>query len=756
MIPRPCAVTNKQSYTERASSLFAARHLIDTGMITVSEVMKQKRFSILLASSALVGGWTMPANAAAAPPLGEQLEEIVVSGAYEGRKLGETIVGATVLRQEEILRQLDGSLGETLKRQPGISSTFFGPGASRPIIRGLGGDRIRVLDASLGSIDASSTSPDHAVSVEPALAERIEILRGTAMLMYGSSATGGVINVFDGRIPNDLPEGGFEGAVRYGHSTVNDGDEVTAAFNATLGKIGDSTLVAHGDFMFRNTDDYNIPGYAESEAFHDAEEAEEEGHEEDHDADHEGEREGEEFGIAENSATETSGGSGGLSLLFQDGFIGVNIKKVDSQYGVPGGHAHGDEDHEEDGHEEDGHEEEGEEAVTIDLNQIRYDLNGELSRDFGWFKKAKLRFGYADYKHTELEGEAIGTVFANKGWEGRLDLIEKGGGEWSGATGIQLRRRDFSAIGDEAFVPSTITNQFGLYSVKEFDMGHYTLEVGGRYEHTKYTADELGTSEKFDGFSASAGLGYDLTDAAFIGVSLFRTERAPSAEELFSNGPHLATGAFELGDQTLRLETALGVEATFSYSEGPFTLAVNGFLTNYNDFIYEAATGEEEDGLPVFAFTASDARFYGFEAKAEFHAGSFNSGALGEVDIHIDGQMDYVRAKLTGVDGTANLPRIPPLSALMGIEASSLSVDFRTELEYAASQNRVTEFELPTEDYLLWNAYLTVRPFDNKNLSLALKATNIGNVEARQHTSFLKDMVPLPGRNIGVAFRATF
>jgi len=711
--------------------------------------MKQKRFSVLLATSALVGGWAMPANAAKAPPLDEQLEEIVVSGAYEGRKLGETIVGATVLRQEEIMRQLDGSLGETLKRQPGISSTFFGPGASRPIIRGLGGDRIRVLDSSLGSIDASSTSPDHAVSVEPALAERIEILRGTAMLMYGSSASGGVINVFDGRIPNDLPEGGFEGAVRYSHSTVNNGDEVTAALNATVGKIGDGTLVAHGDFMYRNTDDYNIPGYGESEALHAAEEAEAGHADEDHTDDHDEERDGEVFGTAENSATETSGGSGGLSLLFDNGFIGMNIKKVDSQYGVPGGHAHEGEHEGEDAGVD-------EEDVTIDLNQIRYDLNGELERDFAWFKKAKLRFGYADYKHTELEGENIGTVFANKGWEGRLDLIEKGGKEWNGATGIQVRRRDFSAIGDEAFVPSTITNQFGLYSVKEFDMGHYTLEVGGRYEHTTYTADDLGASETFDGFSMSAGLGYDLTDAAFVGLSVFRTERAPSAEELFSNGPHLATGAYERGDQSLGLETALGIEATFSYSEGPFTLAVNGYLTNYNDFIYEAATGEEEDGLPVFAFTANDARFYGFEAKAEFHAGTINSSRLGEIDVHLDGQMDYVRAKLTGVDGTGNLPRIPPLSAMFGVEASSLSVDLRTELEYAASQNRVTDFELPTEDYLLWNAYLTVRPFDNKNLSFMLKAANIGNVEARQHTSFLKDLVPLPGRNVSVAFRATF
>ncbi|NVJ96761.1 MAG: TonB-dependent receptor [Alphaproteobacteria bacterium] len=713
----------------------------------------RNRLSILLTTSAIASVPALAANNA--PPLEEQLEEIVVSGAYEGRKLGETILGATVLRKDEIMRQLDGSLGETLKRQPGMSSTFFGPGASRPIIRGLGGDRIRVLDANLGSIDASSTSPDHAVAVEPALAERIEILRGTAMLMYGSSAAGGVVNTFDGRIPTTLPEGGVEGAVRYGHSTVNDGDEVTAAVNALIGKLGNANLVAHADFMYRDTDDYKIPGFAESEAFHEAEEAEE-----DHDEDHEGEREEEAFGFVENTATETTGGSGGLSLVFDDGFFGMNVKKLDSRYGVPGhAHAHGEEhegleDHEDEDHEDEGHEEEA--PVSIDLDQTRYDLHGELSRDFGLFKKAKLRFGYADYKHTELEGAEVGTVFKNKGWEGRLDLIEKAGNGWSGATGVQVRHRDFSAIGAEAFVPPVITDQFGLYSVKEIDMGRFSLEFGGRFEHTTHDVEILSISRTFNGFSTSAGLGYDLNDAAFIGLNISRTERAPSSEELFSNGPHLATSAFELGDPDLGLETALGLEATFSYATGPISFVVNGFITSYDDFIYEAETGLEEDGLEVFQFTAQDATFRGFEAKVEYHAGTLKTHSMGDIDLHLDGQVDLVHASLDGLGEDGYLPRIPPMSALLGLNASALSMDFRTELEYAAKQSRVSEHELPSEDYLLWNAYLTIRPFDDKNLSLSLKATNIGNVEARQHTSFLKEVAPLPGRNLSVSFRAAF
>ncbi|WP_262689616.1 TonB-dependent receptor [Kordiimonas aestuarii] len=708
-----------------------------------------KRKMALYTSASLLVVAAAPHVAHAEAPPEERLEEIVVSGAYEGRKLGETILGATVMRKEDIMRQLDGSLGETLKHQPGMSSTFFGPGASRPIIRGLGGDRIRVLDAGIGSIDASSTSPDHAVAVEPALAERIEILRGTAMLMYGSSAAGGVVNVFDGRIPTYVPEDDVEGGFRYSHSTVDDGDEVTGAVNARVASLGSTDLVVHGDAMYRKTDDYKIPGFSESAAFRALEEAEHEGEDEELEEEHE-----ETFGIAENTATETKGGSVGASMVFDNGFIGMNVRKLDSQYGVPG-HSHAHE--EEDGAAgEEGHAGE-EEFVSIDLDQVRFDLNGEIETDLGWFRKAKMRFAYADYKHTELEGEKIGTVFKNKGWEGRLDLAEKGGETWKGSTGFQVKRRDFSAIGDEAFVPATVGTQAGIYTVKDFTLGRWQLDVGGRYEHTKYEVDANPADDRsFDGFSLSAGAGYDLTDSAFVGVSVFRTERAPSTEELFSNGPHLATNAYELGDKELELETALGIEATYTYSTEAFSFVLNGYLTNYDDFIYERVTGEEEDGLEVFAFTANDARLYGFEAKAEYHVGTYKTETVGEIDLHVDAQADMVRAELKGVAGNDNLPRIPPFSALFGIEARADLFDIRTELEYEAAQNRTTAHELPTDDYLLWNAYLTLRPFDNKDLAFELRGTNLGNVEARQHTSFLKDLVPLPGRNLKVSFRAAF
>lgn len=708
----------------------------------------------LLFSSAILIAAPSASAERAAPPLEDQLEEIIVSGAFEDRKVGETILGATVLTQDEILRRLNGTIGETLRSQPGISSTFFGAGASRPVIRGLGGDRIRVLDNGIGSIDASSNSPDHAVAVEAALAERIEILRGTAMLKYGSSAAGGVVNVIDNRIPSTVPEDGFDGAVRYGFTSVDNGHEATATFNALINDGDAAKIILHGDFFYRDTDDYDIPGFAESAQQRALEEEE---HDDDHDDDHDDEHGDEEeaFGTLENSAVETKGGSGGLSFLFDNGFIGFNIRQLDSLYGVPGGHEHGHGDEEDEDHDDEEHDEEEEEDVRIDLDQTRYDLNGEFSGDFGWFSKAKFRFGYSDYTHTELEGEEIGTVFSNEGWEGRLDLVEKGSDNWKGSTGIQIRTRDFSAIGEEAFVPPSEMAQYGIYTVKEYTTGDWRFDFGGRFEHTTYDVDSLAIERSFDGFSGSLGAGYELSEEAFIGATIYRTERAPSTEELFSNGPHLATDAFEIGNPDLGLETATGIEATFTYASGPFSFIGNVYYTSYDDFIYEVGTGAEEDGLQVFEFRANDAQIYGLEAQAEYHAGTFNWDGVGEVDVHFDGQFDLIEADLDR-GGNDELPRLPPASFLLGAEATSELFDFRTEVEFYGEVTDVAEVELPTDSFAFWNAYITLRPFDNKNLSFDVRATNLLDSTGRQHASFLKDVAPLPGRNIRLAFRAAF
>jgi len=314
-----------------------------------------------------------------------------------------------------------------------------------------------------------------------------------------------------------------------------------------------------------------------------------------------------------------------------------------------------------------------------------------------------------------------------------------------------FRSRDFSAVGEEAFVPPTETSQFGIFALKDYETGPVRFELGGRYESTSHEVVETGFERNFDSFSVSGGVGFTPQEHIFFGVSGFRTERAPSTEELFSNGPHLATDAFELGDPTLEEEVGRGVEATARYHNDRFSLALNGFYTSYNDFIYEVETGDIEDGLSVFAFQADDATFRGFEFEAE--AELFK---VGKFDIHADGAVDFVRATVD-VDGNDNLPRIPPLTLLAGIEAKSVHGDFRFEVEHANEQDNVTEFELPTDSYTVLNTYVTLRPFhETSGLAIRLAATNLTNEEVRLHTSFLKDLVPLPGRNFRISVTGRF
>lgn len=658
-------------------------------------------------------------------------DEIVVTASPLQRASDETIIGTTVLSGDELDRALDGSIGETLRKQPGISSTFFGPAASRPVIRGLGGDRISILDSGIGSIDASATSPDHAVAVEPATAEKIEIVRGAATLLYGSSAAGGVVNVFSGRIPRKPADEGVDGALRIGGSSVDDGIEAAGGFDVNLGGDENGTFVFHGEGFYRRADDYSIPGFAESRRLRAAEAAA-------------GDSGGDEaFGAVENTSINTRGGSAGLSYVHDGGFAGFSGTLLNTEYGVPG------------------HDHEGEEGgVTIALKQRRIDFNSEWNRDLGPFKKALLRIGYADYTHSEIEptGE-VGTVFSNEGVEGRLELVEKtttfSGGELNGASGVQWRIRDFSAIGEEAFVPPSKTTQVGLFTLKEYSTGDWRLEAGGRYELTRHSSPAVASPLAFNAWSVSAGVGYQPSSIVFLGVTGLRTERAPSTEELFSNGPHLATGVFEIGDATLGKETARGVEATAKIGDESISLTVNGFYTSYRDFVFEDATGAtiDVDGemLPVLQFAATDATFKGLEAQLDaelFHLGPFH--------IHGHAAADYVRATAKN-SATGDLPRIPPATGLFAMEANSPLVDLRGEIEHARPQKRVGFDELPTDGYTMYNLYATWRPMgETSPVNVRLAALNLSNEDARLHTSFLKDIAPLPGRNFKISIQGEF
>ncbi len=683
-------------------------------------------------------------------------DEIIVTGSPFIRSIDEAITGVSVLTGDELADRLAGTIGETLKSEPGVSSTFFGAGASRPIIRGQGGDRVRVLTNGVGSIDASSASPDHAVAAEPAQAERIEVLRGASLLRYGSSGSGGIVNVIDGRIPDEVPEK-LTGAVRIGASSVDQGREVAASIDQALG----SNFVIHLDGTWREAGDYAFPGTAESARYMAAEEAEEhddhdddhddDHHDDDHDDEHDHEDEEPVTGTLPNSYANSQSFTGGLSYVGDNGFFGVAVHRFESEYGIPGGHshAHGEDEHDDDDDHDHDHEEgEEEENVFIGLEQTRVDVNGAVTMD-GVFERLQFFGGYADYTHTEFEGPGeIGTVFANEGFEARLEAIQAKRGEWSAAYGVQLRSRDFSAIGAEAFVPPTKTRQLGIYTFHETEIGDVHLEGAVRYENTRQDNSLNNDRNTFNLFSASAGGDYHVSDSVRVGGTVFRTERAPTTEELYSDGPHLATDQFERGDPTLGKETATGIEAAFRHKEGGHFVTVNAFYTDYDNYIFELETGEEEDGLPVFAFTGQDTKFRGFEVQ-----GGLDLGAFQGANLRVDGLAEYVRVTADG----DNLPRIPPLSILTGIEAETDRIKLRAELDYAAKQSKVAAEELPTDDYGLVNLFATWKaPVGADNVRLKLSVLNLLDTEARQHTSFLKDQVPLPGRNIRFSIAAQF
>lgn len=690
-------------------------------------------------SAVLLLSTTLPLSALAQTSASTSDAEdiIIVTGTPLKQSVDEAITGVSVLSGDDLLDRMSSTIGETLKSEPGVSSTFFGAGASRPIIRGQGGDRVRVLINGVGSIDASSSSPDHAVASEPVQAERIEVLRGASLLRYGSSGSGGIVNVIDGRIPTEIPDG-IDGAVRFGVSSVDQGAEVAGSMDIGLG----SNFVLHLDGTWRDADDFRIPGEAESEIFHALEDAEGE--------EHEGEEEEPDTGRLENSYVNSQSLTGGLSWVGDNGgFFGVSVHSFESEYGLPGGHDHGheDDDHE-DGDHEDGHSEDEEEGIFIDLKQTRVDMNAAINLG-GVFEKVQLFGGYADYTHTEFEGPGeVGTIYDNEGYEGRLEFIQAEQNGWAAAYGFQIRERDFSAIGAEAFVPPTNTTQLAVFAFQEYDLGDVHVEGAARFENTKLDNSVTGVDRKFDLFSVSGGGDVHLTEMLRFGATVFRTERAPTADELFANGPHLATNQFEIGDPSLTKEVATGVEAALRYRSGHRFLTLNAFHTNYADYIYEVETGEEEDELPVFQYIGEDAKFSGFEVQ-----GGMPIATIGQFSVKADALAEYVRAK-TDSD---NIPRIPPLSLLGGLVAESDRFILRAEVDYAAEQNKLTAEEIPTDDFALVNLFTTWKTQTGaQDVRLKLSVLNLFDTEARQHSSFLKDQVPLPGRNVRLSISTRF
>ena len=675
-------------------------------------------------------------------------EYLTVSATPWRKSISDVSQTVGILTHEQLQRKLQPTLGETLAQEPGVTSTYFGPGASRPIIRGLGGDRIRVLEGGLESGDASSISADHASSIDTLNVERIEVLRGPASLRYGSSAVGGVVNVVDNRIPEFVPNKDVLGAVEMRGNTVSDESGIGINLNG-----GHNRVAWHLDFSAFDTSDYEIPGHAEIE---------EEGEEE----------EEEPFnGTLENSALETQKGTAGLSYISDRGFIGVAVTRFDSEYGIPGHgeHGHG---HEEGEEEEEEEEEEGEEEefVTIDMEQKRIDVRGGLRFDNPSFQNLNIRLTRTDYAHTELEGEEIGTRFFNEYTELRAEAVhQKIWGLTNGSFGLQHSKRDFEAIGAEAFVLPNETDRTALFIYEEMDQGPWSINFGGRlerhqlngsvaehHEHEEEGHEEEEEEEEieqfdlsFNGFSASFGFIYGQEKPFSVSANATHTERAPTAEELFSNGPHLATSSFEVGDPTLDSEKSLGLDVQLRHKTGPLTGELSFFSNRFDDYIYQQATGEMEDGLPEFEYQQRDASFHGGELHVDaslYHTDPHH--------LHLEFTYDFVRGEL---DSGGDLPRITPERWTISLEYKQPGWFVRTDIRRTEKQDRVAALETATEGYTMVHASLGYRFFVGGTIHhLLLRGNNLSDEEARVHTSFLKDRTLLPGRDLSLSYRLSF
>ncbi len=653
-------------------------------------------------------------------------EEIIVTAPY-GKQL-DILAGTSALAGAELAEQARGQIGDTLTKLPGVSATSFTPGASRPVLRGFQGGRVSVLTDGIGNIDASNTSADHAVTIESLTAERIEVLRGPAVLLFGGQAVGGAVNVIDKRIPRKVPDEAVHIDSLFGYASANREYSGSVSIDAPVSE----KFVVHVDGSYRKGKNLRSGGFILAPALRTSTLA----------AAADATADGDLTGAAELTELASSSGripgtfvetwtaGAGAAFIDAGGNLGVSFNIFDTNYGIPPRPG-------------------GESGVSIDLKQYRFDLRGEVELGDGFLDTLKIRTGYANYRHQEFVGDEAETLFLSKGIETRAELVQNERGNWNGASGLQYQIRDFEAIGEEAFVPPNSSSQLGIFTLQEFAFGPLGVEISARLDRSKLEAKTIGASRTFNNISGALGLSY--TSGEFkIGTNISRTGRAPTVEELFSNGPHIATQAFEIGDVNLRSERSWNGELYVRYDGTPIEFSATVYANRFSNFIFENQTGDIEDDLPVFQILQSDARIWGAEVEV-----SARLGRIANFDIATDVIADFVRAKLKNNGG--NLPRIPALRVLGGLGLNGANIDLRGEVEWTDTQDRVAPLETQTDGYTLVNASATWRPWGkDRNVSIIASANNIFDVTARRAASFTKDFAPLAGRDFRMTARFSF
>lgn len=630
-----------------------------------------------------------------------KLEEIEVIEHEETQGLVDFVPSVTKLTGAELTKKRQPSIGDTLSSEAGIQSTQFGPNASRPVIRGLDGDRVRILQNSLGTLDASTQSLDHAIPVDVLTIDQMEIVRGPMSLLYGASAVGGVVNLVTNRIHYNYEEGFFSKFLVQGE-TVNNGLSSAAHLN-----YGKDKWMFHVDGSTRNLGDTEIPGYARSSKLRQTDPQPNEAKDK-----------------LPNSFNQQDNIAVGVSKIFDRGYAGVSFNHFNTFYGSV-----------------------ADPEVSIDMTQNRFEFHGEYRPESSSIRKIKLKSAQSDYFHKELEGSETGTVFRNRGNETRLEGINKNGNV-RGVSGIQTQIFNFSAKGEEAFLPTSDNTKLSLFTFQEIDYGKNALRFGARLENSdikKKASDNFGPSDEksYLGMNASLGHCYDFSKSNTLETSLSYTERAPNFQELYASGAHLATGIFEQGDSQLTKEKATAVEVTYKSRTDKNQFTASVYSQVFKNYIALNPTGvvDVDSGLFISEYDQVDALFYGLDLDNKSELKKTDKGA-----INLIGKFDFVRAKNT--DDGSNLPRISPPRVTAGLEYATDKWTVDGEVQYVAEQTKTAPNETRTADYTLTNIGYSYNIVGNlTSLNLFARVRNLFDVEARNHVSTLKDIAPLPGRN---------
>ena len=712
--------------------------------------MNSRRYTprlIRLAPLAL--GVLLPTSMAVAD---ETLQEVIITATPLRTTTLETAQPVLLLSADLLRRSLATNLGDTLANQPGLSSTSFGPIASRPVIRGQGGLRVQVYQDGAETLDVAALSDDHAVSIDPAFADRIEVLHGPAALMYGSASAAGAVNVVTDRLPLRNTDGPIETRLELRGDSANDERAVALRSGGHLG----SGWQWRVDGFSKRSGDLSIADFVESPALR-AELAAE------------GETVGDERGELHNTDAKSEGGSVGLGWSGDSLAVALSLSGYRNDYGLPeGGHAHGEHTDELDGLDADHADHED---VRIDLEQHRVDLAGEWRPTAGWIERWSLRLARNDYEHAEIEDSIPATRYGQLGYETRLTADRRSDDVGRGVLGLQYRDLDFAALGDEAFLPPSRTRSLGLFFFEERRFGALLVEAGARWERQTLDAHDAASSRyRDDAVSASIGSVWTSSPQTRWSLQLTRTQRHPTATELYADGAHLALQRYELGNADLGVETARTVDLAWRHNDADdrWQSKISLFVSDYRDYIFAAPLGLDDDhaehahehdhdhgeALREVEYRATDARFHGLEA--EWSIRELAKVAQGGLGLRLFG--DLVRAR--DADGHA-LPQIPPLR--IGGELNWSRGPWRVGLEslWHDAQTRLADNELRTDGYNLLAADIAYRHTYRHGAGAAtmpwfLRGQNLLDEDARRHASPLKDVAPLAGRAVSAGVRVEF